>query len=167
MMNQKSAVVSYILSALKEDGIDYTLGGEVSVKDVLTDTMRKEVREKLCDGFQNLEIQLSESAQDKYLGAENEKKLKSYVSGLLNNWIKKNPEFNSGLGYVPKNPGSRTGQGDEQIKNLRLMLKSITEEEVREEIEQAIKDRLAEIKPESVVEVKAEAIPEHLRKFIK
>ena len=165
MKGQKEAVCGLILQTLKGKGIDYVLGGEVPIHTLLDKTDKSSIREQLCEGFESGEIQMSEQAKVKYV--DNPVKLKGYVNGLLNNWIRKNPEFNCGVGYKAKNPGSRTGQSDETIKNLRLMKKAITDAKALAEIEQAIVDRLAEIKPESVVTVNAEAIPEHLHKFIK
>ena len=165
MINQKTAVVNALMDVLASRDVEYVLGGDVIMASVLTKEDKDTVRSYLCNGFHEGEIQMSESARAKYVG--NETEMKKYVSGLVNNWIRKNPDFNCGVGYTAKNPGSRTGQSDETIKNLRLMLKSITDEATKAEIDKAIAVRLAEIKPESVVTVNAEAIPEHLRRFIK
>ena len=170
MISQKLAVVQVLMSILEERGVSYELGGETILNDVLNDEDKKTAREHLCAGFHAGKISMSAEAQGKYVG--NEVEMKKYVSGLLNNWIRKEPTFNNnfknaGGKYQAKNPGSRTGQTDETVKNLRLLLKTQTDPRVISEIEQAIADRIAEIKPETVVIVNVEAIPEHLRKFIK
>ena len=165
MIGQKTAVVNTILSVLKDRGEEYVLNGEVNLKDVLTKEDKDKIKSILCEGFHEGEINMTESAKVKYVG--NEVQMRTYVNGLLNNWIRKNKEFNNGVGYIPKNPGSRTGQSDEVVKNLRLMKKTTTDVSVLEEIEKCIQERLLEIKPESVVVVDESKIPEHLRKFIK
>ena len=165
MIGQKTAVVNTILSVLKDRGEEYVLNGEVNLKDVLTKQDKDKIKSILCEGFHKKEINMTEEASSKYVG--NESPMKTYVNGLLNNWIRKHKPFNSGVGYSPKNPGSRTGSKDEVIKNLRLMKKTTTDESVLEEIEKCIQERLLEIKPESVVVVDESKIPEHLRKFIK
>lgn len=164
MIGQKEAVVHILLGVLLDRDVEYVLGGEIILNDLLTKEDKQKVQVLLLAGFASDEIHMTEPAKR---NNNTPAKMKSYVNGLINNWVRKNPEFNDGVGYVPKNKGSRTGQKDEQIKNLRLMKKTITDEETLAEIDLAIADRLAIIKPESVVKVNAEAIPEHLRKFVK
>ena len=168
MIGQKQAVCQALMSVLNDRGVSYELGGKIVLGTILTDEDKKTVKDQLCAGFHAGEISMSAEAQAKYVG--NEVEMRKYVNGLLNNWVRKEPTFNAmfnGGKYEHKNPGSRTGQSDETIKNLRLLLKQQTDPTIKAEIEQAIAERIAEIKPESVVTVNVEAIPEHLRKFVK
>ena len=162
MKSQKVFVCECIVDVLNENGIDYVLNGSVSVSDVLTPTMKEEVRNRTIEGFLNYEIQMTPQSQDKYLGDMSE--LKKYVHGLVNNWIRKNPEFNSGEKYTAKNPGSRQGSGDEQVREMRKLLKVTTDPESRKLIESAIQQRLEEIKPQ--VEIDVNKLPEHLRNLL-
>lgn len=164
MIGQKEAVVNTLLSVLRDRDVEYEMKGEISLKSVLTKEDKAKVHAILLAGFESQEISMTDKAR---ANNNTEAKMKSYVGGLISNWVKKNPEFNNGKSYIPENKGSRTGQSDEQIKNLRLMKKTITDEETLAEIDEAIADRLAIIKPESVIVVKAEAIPEHLRHLVK
>lgn len=168
MQSQKQAVCQALMDVLEARGVEYELGGKIILSSILTEDDKKTVKEYLCAGFHEGQIQMSEQAQAKYVG--NEVEMRKYVNGLLNNWIRKEPTFNNNFGggkYTAKNPGSRTGQSDETVKNLRILLKTQTDATAIAQIEQAIADRIAEIKPEAVVTVNVEAIPEHLRKFVK
>jgi len=49
---------------------------------------------------------------------------KHYVSGLLNNWIRKAPELNGGVKYEAKNPGSRTK--DPTLQALKAIVAQFT-----------------------------------------
>ena len=160
MVSQKQAVTNAVL-AVKPD---YELNGETCLADVTTSEEKKQMRAILFEGFKAGEIAMTEQAQDKYLGDDTA--LTKYVSGLLDNWIRKNTEFNNGQKYVTKNPGSRAGSGDEQVKEMRKLLKVTQDAESRKLIEQAISDRLAEIKPEANIEINAAALPEHLRHLV-
>jgi hypothetical protein len=142
----------------------YELGGETILSEVLTDAQKKEIRSILVSGFQSGQIEMSEEAKVRYSETS---ELSKYVSGLLNNWVRKNPEFNNGGNYTVKNPGSRSGSGDEQIKALKSLLKVTADAEVRKEIEQAITERLAEIKPAATVTINVDALPEHLKYLVK
>ena len=160
-MKQKTAVCNALLSVLKERGVDYELNGETPISQVLTDQDKAKVREIVLAGFLAGEIDMTEQARAKY---DDETKMKTYVSGVVNNWIKKNPEFNCGIKYVPKNKGKYAGRGDEQIRAMRALLKDPrTPTEAHDEINKAIEERLAEIKPTKTVEINVEALPEHLR----
>ena len=90
-----------------------------------------------------------------------DKELKSYISGLVNNWIRKAPELNSGAKYQAKNPGSRQGSGDEQIKEMRLLLSVTKDPEARKLIEKAIESRAQEVKPTKTIDL--DKIPQELR----
>jgi hypothetical protein len=160
MVSQKQAVTNAVLSVIP----DYELGGETALSEVLTETQKKEVRAIIFSGFMSGKVEMSEDGKRKYFG--DEKELNKYISGLLNNWVRKNPEFNNGGSYTTKNPGSRSGTGDEQIKALKSLLKVTADAEVRKEIEQAITERLAEIKPAQTVTINVDALPAHLRHLV-
>ena len=160
MVNQKQAVTNAVL-AVKPD---YQLNGEVILADVLNSDDKKQARAILFEGFKAGEIAMTEQAKVKYL--HDDTALSKYVSGLLDNWIRKNTEFNNGQAYVTKNPGSRAGSGDEQVREMRKLLKVTSDEQARALIQQAITERLAAIKPESTVTINADALPEHLRHLV-
>ena len=163
MKGQKEAVVSTLLSVLAERGVEYEQNGEVIMKDILTPDDKAKVREQIIAGFIAGEIQISDDARTKHTANG----FVSYTNGLVNNWIKKNPAFNAGQKYIPTNPGSRAGQGDDTIKALRGLLKGEQTAEAIIEINQAIAQRLAEIKPSSVVEINVDHLPESLRHLVK
>jgi hypothetical protein len=162
-MNQRQATVNAIMSVLSERGVNYELNGETPVSEFLTADDKKKVVSLICQGFLAGQIDMSDDGKSKYFGDHAE--LKKYTVGLVNNWIRKATEFNSGSKYEIKNKGSRTGSSDEQLKALRELLKITTDSEVRGEIEQAIAERMEEIKPK--VEINVDALPAHLRHLIK
>jgi hypothetical protein len=160
MQSQKDAVVKSVMSVVEE----YTLNQESPLSEVITKDQKDRVKAILFNGFRNGDIELSTEAAAKYRA---DAELKKYVSGLLDNWIRKYPGFNAGQSYVTKNPGSRSGSGDAQVKALKALLKTVTDNEVRAQVEQAINDRLAEIKPETKITIDVEALPENLRHLVK
>lgn len=162
-MNQRQATVNAILSTLKESGISYELNSSTPVSEVLTDAHKAKVRDILFMGFKNKQIAYSQEFESK---VQDDAELKKYVSGLLNNWIRKAPEFNSNQKYQAKNPGSRQGSQDEQIKEMKKLLPITQDAKAKEAIQTAINNRLAEIKPEKSVTVNLDVIPEELRKAL-
>jgi hypothetical protein len=84
-----------------------------------------------------------------------------YVPGMVSNWLRKDLRLNGGEKYATKNPGSRMGSGDEQLKNLKA-LKSLHPEHSAA-IDEQIAVRLAEIAPKKTVTVDLDKIPEALR----
>jgi hypothetical protein len=159
MISQKDAVTQVVMSVVP----NYELGGEVVLSDIITSEQKNTMKEKLVAGFRSGQVQMSAEASDKYAF---DSELKKYVSGLLDNWIRKNPQFNNGQSYTTKNPGSRSGSGDAQIKALKALLKTVTDAETKTQVQQAIDARLAEIKPEAKVEINVDALPEHLRHLV-
>ena len=124
----------------------------------------KEERASVCNilvaGFQSKAI-----AYDGDL--PNEADLKSYVSGLLSNWLRKDKRLNGNINYVPKNPGSRTGITDPSIKAMKALLSTKSDPAECAEIQAFIDRRLAEVKPAKVVTVNVADLPEALRRLVK
>jgi len=149
-LNQKEAVYNAVK---KVTGKDHNEGDVLT----LTKDQKSEVRSLLVTSFENNEVELK-SAQDD---------IKKYVNSLLNNWLRKDKRFNGGETYVIKNKGSRTGQSDAMVKNLRLLLKkdTLTESE-RTDIQEAINTRLDEIAPTKKIEVDANVIPAELQHLL-
>src|SRR5277367_6337821 len=135
-VSQRSAVFSAICSVLEAHNIEYHKG--MNVKSVIDKGMKAEVNEILCAGFEAGEIDLSTTYPTK---AE----LKAYTSGLISNWLRKDPELNGGTKYVPANPGSRVGSTDPQMKALKILLGQTTDEADRAEIQGFIDARTTEL----------------------
>lgn len=158
MVTQKEAVYTAITSVLAEAGVHFEEGSDVST--VLTKEHRAQVNAILFEGFKSGQIQLDKSFGDT--------ELKAYVSGLQSNWIRKDKRLNGGTQYVAKNPGSRQGSGDPQIKAMRLLLSTLTDESERSEVEAEIAKRQAEITKSKAPAIDFSALPESLRaKFTK
>ena len=147
MMNQKTATYNAIASV-----IDFEDGDVVK----LDKDQKAEVKAILVEQFNNKEIELKRDQDD----------MGKYVNGLINNWLRKDKRLNGNVEYKAKNPGSRAGQGDAQIKNLRLLLKTDIDEEAKAEVQAAITARLAEIKPKNTPVIDATAIPEEFRHLV-
>ncbi len=120
----------------------------------LTKEERGAVQASLIAGFQAGEIAYQGDATDT-------QKLTSYVSGLVSNWLRKDKRLNGNVAYIAKNPGTRTGSGDEALKAMRTLLGATTDEEARGEIQREIDKRVLELKPRKVVDVSK--LPESLR----
>lgn len=157
MKNQKDAVYSTVKSVLAEHGIEH--------EDFTQLEMPKDLKQQcitiLVHGFENGEIELK-SQQDN---------IRSYVNGLLNNWLRKDKRFNGNVVYKAKNPGSRTGQQDPMVKNLRILLSTLPEgSEAHTATKARIETRIAELKAEKakeqVKEIDFSAIPADIRALL-
>jgi len=92
--------------------------------------------------------------------------LKAYVSGLQSNWLRKDKRLNGNVSYQAKNPGSRTGSTDPQIKAMRQLLSTKTDPADRAEIQSFIDKRVAEVKPAKKVEIDVGSLPEELKHLV-
>lgn len=102
---------------------------------------------------------------NKTSGGSDDASLMKYIPGLVNNWVRKDKRLNGGTTYVPKNPGSRSGSGDEILKNLKLLYAAVTDPDAKVAVQQEIDKRMLELKPK--VELDISKLPEHLLKFVK
>jgi hypothetical protein len=163
-MNQRTAVCNALIAVLADRGVEYELGGETPIKSVLSKKDLETVNALIFAGFRKGEIEMSADAKSKY---SDDKKMETYVSSLINNWVRKAPEFNNDSVYAAKNPGSRKGSGDEQVKTMKALLGQTTDAGHRQLIQAEIDKRIAEIKPTASVEIDASKLPESLRHLAK
>lgn len=151
MKSQKQAVYEVVTTMFEvEPGVPVHM--DKSQKD--------EVIAVLMSGFTSKQIQYAGSLPDG-------KELRNYCSGLLNNWLRKDTRLNGGTAYVAKNPGSRTGSTDPQIKAMKALLATRTDAAERAEIQSFIDARIAQIKPAKSVTVNADDLPAELRAKLK
>lgn len=146
-MSQGEAVFQAVCEVL-----DWQIDGKVE----LSDTRLEAVYSRVLMAFTSGETVHSKNPS--------EAQLKKYIPGLVNNWLRKDKRLNGGVKYQPKNPGSRTGSGDESVKAMRTLLSVTTDPAVKAQIEEAIAARLEELKPK--VEIKVEALPPTLRHLV-
>ena len=123
-----------------------------------TKEQRASVNQILFEGFRAGSIELDREYTDT--------ELKAYVSGLQSNWLRKDKRLNGNVAYVAKNPGSRVGSTDPQIKAMRLLLATKTDPTEREEIQAFIDKRIFEIKPVKSVEINVSDLPAELQHLI-
>jgi hypothetical protein len=90
--------------------------------------------------------------------------LKKYIPGLVNNWLRKDKRLNGGVKYETKNPGSRSGSGDESVKAMRTLLAMTSDPAAKQAIQVEIDKRVAELKPK--LEINIDALPEALRALV-
>lgn len=147
-MNQKEAVFAAIMNVCTDHKV-----GETPL--VITKEERAQVNAILFQGFRAGTIELEREYTDS--------DLKSYVSGLQSNWIRKDKRLNGGIQYAAKNPGSRAGSADPGLKAMRALLITDITDEDRAEIQVHIDARMAELNAAKVAKtVDFSALPADL-----
>ena len=144
-MTQKEAVFQAILNVCGTQDGAYAP----------TKEERAQVNQILFEGFRAGKIELDREYDDSGL--------KAYVSGLQSNWLRKDKRLNGGVQYVAKNPGSRAGSTDPQVKAMRALLQTKTDPSERAEIQSFIDKRVAEIKPAKTVTINVADLPPELQ----
>lgn len=155
-LNQKDAVFNAVSQVLSENGVRVEEGQDV--RPHMSKEFRAQVNSILFEGFRAGTIELN--------GEKTDSELKTYVSGLQSNWLNKDKRLNGGIKYVAKNPGSRAGIQDPQIKALRALMSTKTDEDERAEIQSYIDDRLAVLGAEKAtkkVTINFDDLPEELQ----
>lgn len=152
-MKQSEAVIK----AVQEVIPTFELNSDVGL-DCVVGEDRKAVCAIVVEGIINGDVDYKKDNTD-------EKKVKEYVPGMVSNWLRKSPKLNGGTKYEIKNKGSRAGQGDAELKALKQLRKTTTDEETLKEIDGHIERRTNEIAAEKAkkVEVNFDALPEELR----
>jgi hypothetical protein len=148
--SQKEAVHSAVTSVLSENNVSVSDGESYSAH--LNRELRAQVTNILVEGFNAGTIALDKTFAD-------EAALRTYCSGLTSNWLRKDNRMNGGVKYEAKNPGSRVGSSDAQLKAMRGLLSTKTDPSEKAEIQSFIDARVAEIKtsrkPAKTIDVSA------------
>lgn len=162
-LNQRQGVYVSTMNVLAESGVNFD-DGQVPILSIITKAQTDAVVMCVTTGILAGEIEMSAEGRAKYNDAA---KMTGYVKGLVNNWFRKDPRLNGDTKYVAKNPGSRAGAGDEQLKALKILRTSKEGDAAALiAIDQAIADRKAELGAAKAVTLTAEqieAIPADLR----
>lgn len=133
---QRNAVFTAICNIRKQSEFDSAV--------VLTKDERGLVHQMVCEGFRNgtIEFEATPANQEKLAS---DSKLSAYVSGLISNWLRKDTRLNGGDKYIAKNPGSRAGQSDEQMKTLRALKKQFAGTDKEAVVDAQIEKRKSEL----------------------
>jgi hypothetical protein len=160
-MKQSQAVYQATKSVCEDNGVHFEDG--MNAADIVTKEMRASIYSILCEGFKSGTIDLADTESNR-AKLSNDAELRKYVSGLVNNWFRKDTRMNGGGKYTPKNPGSRAGQTDPEVKQLRLLLKSGQLNEEQAHIVQArLDERVAELSAKSQPKIDFSVLPAELR----
>lgn len=159
-MKQSEAVMKATLSVLNEAGKSFEPKQD-DIKTIISSEERAQVIEMVTAWIESGDCDFSAKAHAKYPDTQAKR---GYVSGMVSNWYRKSPELNGGVKYTPKNPGSRVGSQDEEVKNLRLLLKSgQLDEDGAKLVQERIDQRIAQINAErNQVEVNYDALSPEL-----
>ena len=137
VLTQKESVFNAVSSVISEANIIVNEGESYSTH--MNRELRSQVTNILVEGFNSGTIAL-----DKSFSSDAE--LRTYCSGLTSNWLRKDARLNGGVKYEAKNPGSRVGSSDVQLKAMRALLSTKTDPAERAEIQSFIDSRVSEIK---------------------
>lgn len=158
MSSQKDGVFAAVCLVLGAKEFD----GEVKP----SKEQRAKIIDLVTDGIVAQEIEFSAEAREKYKTRDD---VKGYVNGMVSNWLRKDKRLNGDVEYKAKNPGSRAGQGDTVLTELKKLKSTLTDKDQLKAVDEAIEERkatLAAEKAKSVV-VDITKIPEALRHLIK
>lgn len=160
-LTQRAAVYNATKQVFEDAGHDFEDG--MNVDAVISDNMRKSIIDIVCAGFSKGEVELKDTPSNREKLA-NPTKLRGYVGGLVSNWFRKDERLNGDTKYQIKNPGSRAGSTDPQLKALRALATQFKGTPKATIIEAQIKSRQETIAKEkaSKVVVDISALPPEL-----
>ena len=161
-ISQKDGVYNAIKAMLEEQSISFEDYQSEPLK--LTTEQRKLVTSMLTAATIAGEL----TVKGKSHTYDDSAALNKYWNGTVGNWLSKDKRFNGNVQHQIKKPGSRAGQGDDMLKNLKALLVQVeaagTPEQISE-VQAEIAKRQAELQAAKAkkVEVNVDLIPESLR----
>lgn len=155
MKTQKESVFSATVSVLGD------FGSEAKP----TSEQRKQIIELVAKDLFEGRADFSDESKAKYDTFE---KVRGYTGGMVSNWLRKDTRLNGGEKHTIKNPGSRAGQGDEVLKNLKALKTQLSDATHIAAVDEKIAEREAELAQAKAktVTIDVSKIPEELRYLI-
>ena len=145
-MTQKDAVFSAISQILASNNISFN-PNSTNVATLLTRELRSQVNARLVADFNAGAVELSDDAKSKL---NDTAALRAYISGLVSNWLRKDPRLNGGTVLATSTSSatqtSKVLKTDPQLQALRKLHTSQVEPAKRMEIQAHIDRRIAELK---------------------
>ena len=152
MMNQRTAVFNAVCTVLGYQPTQPVLS--FMDKDQI-----KAVQEVVLAEFRAGNVELKGERTDEWLV--------KYVPGLVNNWMRKDMGLNGNTEYVAKNPGSRTGSGDESLKAMKALLASLpADHSAVPTIKAAIEEKVVQLAEAKKPVINVDALPEQFRGLV-
>lgn len=149
-ISQREAIYQAVQNAFAEAGIEFT--PKMDVSELLTEAMMKQIRAEVTEGFLQGLTDLKDTPNNQAKLA-NPAEMTKYVSSLISNWVRKDENLNGGVDYEPKNPGSRAGSSDPQLKALKQLAVQFKGTTKAAEIAKHIEVRTAQITAEKAKKV--------------
>jgi hypothetical protein len=160
--SQKEVVYSAISAFMHESGRQWDDGDKVD----LSPEDRKTITTMIVAAIDVGEMEFSAEARAKHNTPE---KVRNYSTGLLSNWLRKDPRLNGGEKHSIKNPGSRVGQDDNVVKALRQLRKELTVPKEIAAVDSEIELRLTQLRNDKIksTRINIDNIPAHLLHLVK
>lgn len=160
--SQKQAVYAAITAFMQENGRSFDDGDKVE----LSAEDRKTITTMIVTALDVGDMEFSSEARAKY---DTPEKVRNYSTGLLSNWLRKDDRLNGGTKHSIKNPGSRVGQDDELIKNLKTLKKVLTSDKEIQAVDVEINLRIEQLRNEKLkhISIDKNNIPKHLLHLVK
>jgi len=157
-IKQNDSVFQAVCSVLGVDGFNEAV--------ILTKNERSNVIEIVTQGIMSGTVDFSAEARIKH---DTEAKVRTYTNGMVSNHLRKDKRLNGEVKYEPKNPGSRAGQGDDQLKALKALASTLPAGYDRTAIDAAIASRVEELKASKTKAVKIDMsfLPEEFKHLVK
>ena len=143
-MTQKDAVFSAVSQVLSSNNITFT-ANSTNASAVLNRELRLQINGVLVQQFLAGSVELSEDAKNKL---NDESELRAYISGLVSNWLRKDPRLNGGTVLATtssKSTLTKSIKSDPQLQALRKLHSAQVEPAKRLEIQAHIDRRIAEL----------------------
>ena len=135
MKTQSEATINAVVNLANERGYGAT-PFETVYKDVLTKDDVTSVIEHVFEGIKSGEISMTDKSRAKF--KDDDKAMRRYVVGLVNDRFRKAKALNGNTTYAYKNPGKLTNSRDPELKALTQVLELHKGTEAEADIQAAI-----------------------------
>ena len=152
MLSQKDAVYQATMAVLKRNNVEFKDGQ--NVRDAIKDNLRlrSEIRNLVFQGLRTGKVAFGGSEDER-----DDRTLRTYATGLISNWFRKDRRLNGGGRYIPATTREdrHVSAGERKIRQLQAAVDVTDDKDLKKRLEEAIddiKEQEAQLPEESIEE---------------
>lgn len=139
MLSQKDAVFQATVAVLEQNGRKFEEGR--NIREVIKEDirLRVQIRDLVYEGLRQNQVVFGGDEDSK-----SDRSLRTYATGLISNWFRKDKRLNGGKRYVPSTFRDSTGtmvhSSDEKIHSLEVAMRATDDDDLKKRLQEAIED---------------------------
>lgn len=138
MLSQKDAVYQATMAVLQQNGVGFEDGQDVREAISENPKLRGQIRDLVFEGLKNGQVAFGNGDNK-----PDDRSMRTYATGLISNWFRKDKRLNGGQRYQPgssRDQGGQVSGSEDRIRKLQAAIESTDDDDLKKRLQEAIDD---------------------------